>query len=584
MNTSIIDNKYEKLEQLGVGGSGTVWKARNIQDDYYCALKILEERVDSIESKEYQALEAEFRLMRRSGSFGHPGIPQLYNIGLCNQGAYIEMSYYKGDTIYNILKEETILPFEQIISMFKDVLGTMAYLHFDIYKDLMNIEEDNLNVDLKDGGNVSLSEEDIARLVSKYGIVHNDLHSKQFVRNHYSGKYILLDYGLAIQGGKPVRRTLLNAGTPGYYAPEKTRGEKPDARTDVFAIGALMYECLTGEVPYPSDNFKSQIATIEERRGMLYSAKFPGKAITPEYICPKWLSDIILKCLSFNPDKRYPNAKALLIDFENRLNRYVTKNNSDGISPQIKDTLDRQRKLLDAQDKRIESQQELISDNELQIVKLDDIVKATKVELQASKQAVEELARSQKRAKWSRNIWIMVAAILLCALCVVQRCNGHAELDNRNLDELSCLKDSLSYYKAIVREKNKIDETLHSSLPKKVSDLQSRLAETIDEHQSDVRLLRDSLSIAKKNTISAQRRASELEAQLRAIKSTSSSKSAGVVVNNGKRNSININNGIVNNDYKSYKKELDSYQTTIDSLSALVARYKAELSNMARNL
>lgn len=584
MNTLIIDNKYEKLEQLGVGGSGTVWKARNVQDDYYCALKILGEQVDGKESKDYQALEAEFRLMRRAGSFGHPGIPQLYNIGLCSQGAYIEMSYYKGDTIYDILKEETILPFEQIISMFKDVLGTMAYLHFDIYKDLMNVEEDNLNVDLANGGNASLCEDDIARLVSKYGIVHNDLHSKQFVRNHYSGKYILLDYGLAIQGGKPVRRTLLNAGTPGYYAPEKTRGEKPDARTDVFAIGALMYECLTGEVPYPSDNFKSQIATIEERRGMLYSAKFQGKSITPEYICPRWLSDIILKCLSFNPDKRYSNAKALLTDFENKLNRYVTNNNSDGISPQIKDTLDRQRKLLDAQGKRIESQQELISDNELQIVRLDDIVKATKVELQASKQTVEELARSQKRAKWSRNIWIMVAAILLCALCVVQRCNGHAELDNRNLEELSCLKDSLSYYKAIARGKNKIDETLHSSLQKKVSDLQSRLAATIDEYQSDVRLLRDSLSIASKNTISAQRRASELEAQLRAIKSTSSSKSTGVVVNNGKRNSININNGIVNNDYKSYKKELDSYQTTIDSLSALVARYKAELSNMARNL
>lgn len=584
MNTLIIDNKYEKLEQLGVGGSGTVWKARNVQDDYYCALKILGEQVDGKESKDYQALEAEFRLMRRAGSFGHPGIPQLYNIGLCSQGAYIEMSYYKGDTIYDILKEETILPFEQIISMFKDVLGTMAYLHFDIYKDLMNVEEDNLNVDLANGGNVSLCEDDIARLVSKYGIVHNDLHSKQFVRNHYSGKYILLDYGLAIQGGKPVRRTLLNAGTPGYYAPEKTRGEKPDARTDVFAIGALMYECLTGDVPYPSDNFKSQIATIEERRGMLYSAKFQGKSITPEYICPRWLSDIILKCLSFNPDKRYSDAKALLTDFENKLNGYVTKNNSDGISPQIKDTLDRQRKLLDAQDKRIESQQELISDNELQIVRLDDIVKATKVELQASKQAVEELARSQKRAKWSRNIWIMVAAILLCALCVVQRCNGHAELDNRNLEELSCLTDSLSYYKAIALEKNNIDETLHSSLQKKIIDLQNCLAATKDEYQSDVSLLRDSLSIASKNTISAQRRANELEAQLRAIKSTSSSKSAGVVVNNGKRNSININNGIVNNDYKSYKKELDSYQTTIDSLSALVARYKAELSNMAQNL
>lgn len=582
MNTSLIDNKYEKLEQLGAGGSGTVWKARNVRDDYYCALKILGERVEQKDSKEYQALEGEFRLMRRAGSFGHPGIPQLYNIGLCNQGAYIEMSYYKGDTIYDILKEETILPFAQIVSMFKDVLGTMAYLHFDIYKDLMNVEEDNLNFDLKDGGNVSLCEEDIARVVDKYGIVHNDLHSKQFVRNHYSGKYVLLDYGLAIQGGKPVRRTLLNAGTPGYYAPEKTRGEKPDARTDVFALGALMYECLTGDVPYPSDNFKSQIATIEERRGVLYSAKFPGRAITPDYICPKWLSDIILKCLSFNPDKRYPNAKALLIDFENRLNRYVAKNNSDGLSPQVQDTLARQRKLLASQDKRIEAQQELISDNELQIIRLDDIVKATTAELQTSKQMFEELGRFHVRIKRSRNIWIVVAWALLCAFGITQTSKGHADLNSSNMEQLSCLTDSLSYYKEIALANNTNGKTVQSSLQKKVVDLQNSLEATKGEYQSAVRLLRDSLSIASKNIVSAQKRADELEAQLRVIKSTSPSKNGNMVIKNGE--STNINNDIVNNDYKSYKKELASYQATIDSLSALVARYKTELSNMARNL
>lgn len=567
MNTSIIDNKYEKLEQLGVGGSGTVWKARNVQDDYYCALKILGERVDRKESKEYQALEAEFRLMRRAGSFGHPGIPQLYNIGLCNQGAYIEMSYYKGDTIYDILKKETILPFTQIVSMFKDVLGTMAYLHFDIYKDLMNVEEDNLNVDLTDGGNVSLSEEDIARLVNKYGIVHNDLHSKQFVRNHYSGKYILLDYGLAIQGGKPVRTTLLNAGTPGYYAPEKTKGEKPDARTDVFAIGALMYECLTGDVPYPSDNFKSQIATIDERRGILYAAKFPGKAIPPEYICPKWLSDIILKCLSFNPDKRYPNAKALLIDFENRLNRYVSKNNSDGISPQIQDTLDRQRKMLDAQTRRIKSQQELISDNELQIVRQDDIIKTTMAELQASKQLVVEFEKSQSKFKHSRNICIVIS-VLLCVLFLAQRCKGHENPDSRSMEQLSSLTDSLLNNTDVAISENNIDRTIHLSLREKIADLQNSLAATKTEYQSTVSLLRDSLSIATNNTVSAQRRVSELEAQLRDIKSSSSSKNDNLVVNNDDK----------------FEKELDNYHSKIDSLSALVTRYKAELSNMARNL
>lgn len=593
MNNSLLDNKYEKLEPIGVGGSGTVWKARNVVDDYYCAIKILGEPVRDAGDKAYQALAREFQLMRRAGSFGHPGIPQLYNIGICNREAYIEMSYYKGDSIYDILAAEKILPFSEIVSMFKDILGTMAYLHVDIYEDLMNAEDDNLQTDLKHGGKIILRKEDTARLISKYGIVHNDIHSKQFIRNHYNGKYVLLDFGLAIQGKNAVRRTHLNAGTPGYSAPEKIRGNAaPDARTDVFALGALMFECLTGDVPFPDDNFNEKIASIDEKRSAAFTAKYPGKALTPDYLCPKWLSDIILKCLSFEPGKRYPNAKALLADFDTKLNEYISKK-ADGLSGLDNDIIGRQKQLLEAKDRRIASQQELISDNEQQIAKLDEVIKKTKSDLQASIKKVETLGKKQNTMRRARNIGWAVAIILSCIIAISHISRGRSSLDDpETIGQLNKRVTILSDSLTIIRSEDKMKATIineskrrQASLEKTVSELNEKLAALKAEYSAEMGQLRDSLSIVRRSYASASRRVVELEGQANATARSSSASATSTVVIGGSNNgSVNINNGNIRNENMALKRELASCRVIIDSLTATVGRYRAELANAAKNL
>lgn len=590
MNSGLVDNKYEKLERLGTGGSGTVWKARNVVDDYYCAIKILEEPVDDLNSTAWKAFVKEFQLMRRAGSFGHPGIPQLYNIGLCNQEAYIEMSYYKGDSIYDILKKETILPFNQLIPMFQDILSTMAYLHYDIYKDLMNAEDDKLSTDLKDGRKINVRQEDIAKLVEKYSIVHNDIHSKQFVRNHYNGHYVLLDFGLAIQGKKAVRKTLINAGTPGYSAPEKVKGKEPDSRTDVFAIGALMFECLTGDVPYPDDDFEGKLAAIDERRSYAFGVKFPGKALTPEYMCPKWLSDIVLKCLSFDPSHRYPNAKALLADFEAKLNDYVSKR-ENGHSVQEQDIIDQQRRLMEAKDRRITSQQELISDNEQQIARLDAMVKKTESELKATLKKMEILGAQKVAAHRSRNIGWVAAIVLAVAMIVgfyFKPAKNHPDnfgTVSRLEEKVGELTDSLSNLLAVGRSKDIViakSRDLQTALEQKIGDLQSQLADEGERYEAAVYALRDSLNTSMREYAVANRRIAELEKQ----KSNTTSASAATTVVIGRSNNgnvVSVNNGTVNIDNQALKRELATCRETIDSLSALVSRYKAELANMAKN-
>ncbi len=593
MNRTLLDNKYEKLEPLGTGGSGTVWKARNVSDDYYCAIKILSEPVKNENDVAYQALEREFRLIRRAGSFGHPGIPQLYGIGICNREAYIEMSYYKGDSIYEILKKETILPFGEIVSMFKDILGTMAYLHVDIYKDLMNAEEDHLQADLAHGGQYILRPEDVQRLISKYSICHNDLHSKQFIRNHYNGNYVLLDYGLALQGKEAVRKTLINAGTPGYSAPEKLRGRVPDTRTDVFALGALMYECLTGDVPFPDDNHEEKYAPIEEKRSAAFSAKFPGRAITPEFLCPRWLQEIVLKCLSFDPNKRYPHAKALLIDFEARLKEYTTKK-EDGRTGLEQDIIVRQNQLLESKDRRIASQQELINDNEQQIAKLDDVIKKAKAEMQSSINKYEKLSRKQAITKRSRNIGWVIAFIVSCALAFnLFSCSYGSPADSedagRLMSQISSLSDSLSFFREGYNSKERAlaeAKRLQASLEQNVRELQGRLVTISNDHDIETRQLRDSLLKAERDFAEAQRRNAELERQVAAPSSGSRSASAStsVVISRSNNGTVSINNGTINNENLALRRELENCRVVIDSLSAAVSRYKSELLNAARNL
>ena len=590
---TLFDNKYEKLEKLGIGGSGTVWKARNVVDDYYCALKILKDPVEGEGDKAYQALKKEFQLIRRSGSFGHPGIPQLYDIGISDREAYIEMSYYKGDSILKILQEDAILPFEEIVSMFKDILGTMAYLHVDIFEDLMNAEDDNLRVDMEDGGKIVLQEEDVARLIKKYGIVHNDIHSKQFVRNHYDGKYVLLDFGLSIQGQRPVRKTIMNAGVDGYIAPEKARGEMPDFRTDVFAIGALMYECLTGAVPYPANSFGLKIPSISEKRKAAFALKYHGKEMTPDYVCPSWLEEMVLKCLSLDPAGRYPNAKALNLDFEAQLDGYLSSK-TDGRSPRDLDVMERQRQLLDAQERRIASQQEVISGNVQQIAQLEETLEKTEAERDASLEKVGKLGRVSVALRRSRNTGWAASVILAGALAFILAAGVSVHPRRMSTDDgtaarlslrVASLTDSLSRALAEGRSMERVvqrAEERQASLEREAGELRERLsAQEADD--SELARLGDALKEARRDLDIARRRIAELEdGGDRPVERVASAPAQSVVVRGSNNGAVTVNrSGVVVTAGRASEREQEANRKTIDSLRAMVDRYKAELEEMA---
>lgn len=392
MDSSLFAGRYRLLERIGGGGCGTVFKAFDVKEGCPCAVKILDDPIDGADDRTFLALEREFKLIRRTGSTGHPGIPSVYQVGFQGRQAFIAMCYYEGESLDRRLAREVILPMQETLELFRDILGTVAYLHVGVCRDLMDAEADGLGTDSE--GRIVLGPEDQERLVSQYGIIHNDLKANQFVRSAHGGRYVLVDYGLSVQGSSPVRTTYIKAaaGTPGYNAPEKVGGRKPDFRSDVFALGALLFECLTGDVPYPEDDFSTGRApSIDEARAALFARKFGDRPIARDYLCPAWLSDIVLGCISLDPAGRYPHAGDVLEAFE--LGMEANRGRQGATEQEF-------REELDEKERSLECLREVLRDNEGQIRELDGKVRGA-----------EKRCRRTRRA---RNALLMVSLALVC--------------------------------------------------------------------------------------------------------------------------------------------------------------------------
>lgn len=205
----------------------------------------------------------------------------------------------------------------------------MKYCHVGVTEYLYDREEDNIPTDPKDGSKVLIDQATRERLIAKYGIVHNDIHSSNIIRNKYDGRYILLDFGISMQGGTAIRESGLGEGALAYMAPEKILNRDVSFRTDVYSIGIVMYETLTGRVPFPSKgqdgkDYSSKVmcdfhsastvpSIYELRKSAFESALGNGQSYEKDY--PDWLERILQKCLAKKPEERYANASEIYNDF-----------------------------------------------------------------------------------------------------------------------------------------------------------------------------------------------------------------------------------------------------------------------------
>jgi serine/threonine protein kinase len=263
---------YRILEKLGEGGMGVVYKAHDTKLNRTTALKFLPDRVNKDEAAKARFLQE----AQAAAALNHPNICTIYGIEDNEGHLFISMEYIEGGT----LREK--LPFAKT-----DDALTIA----------MQIGEALQDAHAK-------------------GIVHRDIKADNVMLNA-KGQAKVMDFGLAkLKGSLKLTRTSSTVGTLGYMAPEQIQGGEVDHRSDIFSFGVLLFEILTGKLPFRGDHEAAMVYSIVNEEPESIQKYLP--AASPE------LARIIEKALEKDPAERYQTAADLVVDLR-RVKKQSTK-------------------------------------------------------------------------------------------------------------------------------------------------------------------------------------------------------------------------------------------------------------------
>ena len=318
---------YTLLDELGQGGYATVYKVRHNNLGYIRAIRVLNAIIAHGETdKTYQKFLEECKLLLRLGNGNHPNIVHIYQPLLKAQRAIVEMDFVDGKDLYHYLEDKhSFVEIKDVLRLLSDIGSALSYCHEDIYKFCMDKDEDNLQDDPEDGRKVLLDNKTKQRLINKYRVIHNDIHSGNIIRRE-DGSYVLLDFGLAIEGDSVVRSSRRKNGAPEFKAPEKWENDSIlTTQSDIYSFGVVLYEYLAGRVPFLFDKKNSnpveaeyllgkahkeqQPASIFDLRKAAFEHSHPGETYEKDY--PEWLEMLIMKCLSKSTKDRFKNGKEL---------------------------------------------------------------------------------------------------------------------------------------------------------------------------------------------------------------------------------------------------------------------------------
>lgn len=319
--------EYTLLDELGQGGFATVYKVRHNTLGYVRAIRVLNAIIAKGEADAtYQKFLEECRLLLRLGNGNHPHIVHIYQPLLKEQRAIVEMDYVDGqDIIHYLDSQNSFVEIDDVMNLLMNIGSALAYCHHDIYKFCMDRDEDNLKDDPADGSKLLIDDATRKRLLQKYRVIHNDIHSGNIIRRE-DGTFVLLDFGLAIEGDSVVRSSRRKNGAPEFKAPEKWDNDALlSTQSDIYSFGVVLYEFLAGRVPFPLDKNNSNLVEAEyllgkahketapepifELRKAAFERTHPGETYVKDY--PDWLEQLIMKCLEKPLNKRFADGREL---------------------------------------------------------------------------------------------------------------------------------------------------------------------------------------------------------------------------------------------------------------------------------
>jgi len=257
--------RYEILGELGQGAMGIVYKARDPKINRLLAIKTIRFSDEFEDDRIKEVKERFFREAEIAGKLSHPNIVSIYDVGEDYDLTYLAMEYLEGESLHKYCQKGALLPLRIVLSIMVKTAAALEHAH-------------------------------------RQGVIHRDIKPANimFLKN---GKVKVTDFGIAKAVSTSQTKSGIVLGTPSYMSPEQINGKEIDGRSDIFSLGVVFFELLTGQAPFKGKSITNLFYEITQGR-------HPSpKDLNPKI--PRPCIQIIDKALSKNPEKRFQKAGEL---------------------------------------------------------------------------------------------------------------------------------------------------------------------------------------------------------------------------------------------------------------------------------
>ncbi len=264
---NLLAQRYQIMQLLGEGGMGAVYKARDLELDRMVALKVI--RPDLARNP---AIVERFKQeLRLSHQVTHKNVIRIYDLGEGEGVKFITMEFIEGEDLHSLILEKKKFTPQEAVDITQQICQALEAAH-------------------------------------AVGVIHRDLKPQNVIRDNH-GRVLVMDFGLArTVGSEGMTQTGALVGTMEYMSPEQALGKELDQRSDIFALGLIFYELLTGKMPFQAESAIASLLKRTQERATPVSAHDPA--------IPPALSGIVSKCLERDLNLRYKSVTEILADLE----------------------------------------------------------------------------------------------------------------------------------------------------------------------------------------------------------------------------------------------------------------------------
>jgi serine/threonine-protein kinase len=263
---AFFDGRYRILRKLGAGGMANVYLAEDQELGRRVAIKILNEK----HANDGQFIERFRREAKNAAALSHPNIVSIYDRGEAEGTYYIAMEYLDGRSLKELIVSRGPAPVNVALEYTRQMLAALRFAH-------------------------------------RHGIVHRDIKPHNVLVDS-EGRVKVTDFGIARAGASQMTEAGSIVGTAQYLSPEQARGGVVDQRSDLYSLGVVLYELLTGETPFQGDT------PVEIAMKHLSTAPEPPSALRPDL--PRELDMVVIRALAKDPEDRYQSAEEMDADLE----------------------------------------------------------------------------------------------------------------------------------------------------------------------------------------------------------------------------------------------------------------------------